>query len=249
MNIKEEILEHTQQYVMTSYNNLALLLNEALESLQNQMKNSKPGSGSCNKPGGKGKPNPGAGMGTKDMKQMLKDQLESLEKGQGKGKKPGDKGEGSKPGKDGQGGMGEGMSSQGLAKMAAEQGAIRQKLEQMRNELNKDGKGTGNQLNPLINELEKQEQDLINRRINREMINRQKEILTRLLDSEKALMERGFEEKRESSSGKNLEKGNLIRFDEYNKDKLRQIELLKSVDPGLKKYYKDKTNDYYNLSL
>ncbi len=238
-----------QQFVMTSYNNLALLLNEALESLQEQMKNnnSKPGEGSCNKPGGKGRPKPGAGMGTKDMKQMLKDQLKSLQDGEGKGNKPGKKGEG-QGGQNGQG-EGQGLGAKQLSKMAAEQGAIRQKLMEMRNELNKDGKGTGNQLNPLINELDKQQDDLINRRINREMINRQKEILTRLLESEKALMERGFEEKRESTSGKNLENGNLIRFEEYNKEKLRQIEMLKSVDPGLKKYYKDKTNDYYNLSL
>lgn len=239
-----------QQYVMTSYNNLALLLNESLESLQNQMKNSKPGEGSCNKPGGKGRPKPGEGMGTKDMKQMLKDQLESLEKGMGKGPKPGEgdsPGKNGKPGNQGEGGS-MGLSSQGLAKMAAEQRVIRERLEQLRKELNKDGKGRGNELNPLIDELEKQEEDLINRRINRDMINRQKEIMTRLLESEKALMERGFEEKRESKSGKDVLDGNLIRFDEYNKEKLRQIELLKSVDPGLKKYYKDKTNDYFNLS-
>ncbi|MFN7689895.1 MAG: DUF4175 domain-containing protein, partial [Bacteroidota bacterium] len=45
------------QYVMTAVNNLALLLSESLKQMQQQQqqqKNSKPGSGSCKKPGGSG---------------------------------------------------------------------------------------------------------------------------------------------------------------------------------------------------
>ena len=132
--------------------------------------------------------------------------------------------------------------------MAAEQTAIRQKLEQMRNELNKDGKGSGNKLSPLIQELEEQEKALINKRPNLDLINRQKEILTRLLESEKAIMERGFEEKRESKSGSNENNGNQIRFNEYNKLKLKQIDMIRSVDPNFSKYYKDKANQYFNLN-
>ena len=141
-----------------------------------------------------------------------------------------------------------GLGNKEIAKMAAEQTAIRQKLEQMRNELNKDGQGSGNKLSPLIKELEDQERALINNQPNPDLINRQKEILTRLLESEKAVMERGFEEKRESKEGKNINNGNLIRFDEYNKQKLKQIDILRSVDPSFSKYYKDKANQYFNLS-
>ena len=61
-------------------------------------------------------------------------------------------------------------------------------------------------------------------------------------------MERGFEEKRESKSANNVNFGNKIRFDEYNKQKLKQIELLKSADPFYKKYYKDKANQYFNVN-
>ena len=139
-----------------------------------------------------------------------------------------------------------GMGNKQIAKMAAEQGAIRRALEQMRKEMNKDGSGNGNKLNPLIEELEQQEKDLINKRLGKNMINRQKEILTRLLESDKALMERGLEEKRESKSGKNENYSNQIRFEEYNKEKLRQIELLRAVDPAYKKYYKDRANEYFN---
>lgn len=247
---KRELAVH-QQYVMTSYNNLALLLNESLQSMQQQMQNMMEGSGSCDKPGGKGKPKPGDSMSAQDMKQMLKKQLEQMQKGPNPGgKQPGDKpGDqpGNKPGNNGMNMMG--LGNKEVAKMAAEQTAIRQRLEQMRNELNKDGKGSGNKLNPLIKELEQQEKDLVNKNFNKEMINRQKDIMTRLLESEKAIMERGYEEKRESKSGKSIDYGNQIRFEEYNKQKLRQIELLRAVDPGLNKYYRDKANEYFNQGM
>jgi hypothetical protein len=242
-----------QQYTMTSYNNLALILNESLQQMQQQMQNSKPGSGSCNKPGGKGQPKPGNGMSNQDMKQMLKKQLEQMKKGEGKGgkkpgQKPGDKPGGNKPGgKDGQGGMG--LGNKQIAKMAAEQAAIRKRLEQLRKELNKGGKGEGNKLSPLIKELEEQERDLVNKRLGNNMVKRQQDILTRLLESEKATRERGLDEKRESKSGKNENNGNLIRFDQYNKEKLKQIELLRSVDPAYRKYYKDRANEYFNRML
>ncbi|MBI2257927.1 MAG: hypothetical protein HYU67_03400 [Flavobacteriia bacterium] len=239
---KKQIGTHLQ-YVMTSYNNLALLLNESLQQMQASMQSSSSGGGSCNKPGGKNsKP---SDSDSQDMKSMLKKQLEQMQKGQKEGgSKPGEK-PGSKPSENGMNMLG--LGNKEIAKMAAEQTAIRQKLEQIRNELNKEGKGKGNQLNPLINELEQQEKDLINKQFNKDLIKRQKDILTRLLESEKALMERGFEEKRESKSGKNENFSNLNRINEYNQKKLQQIEQLYSVDPNYYKYYKDKANEYFHL--
>jgi hypothetical protein len=188
-------------------------------------------------------------MSPGDMKEMLKKQLEKMQKGQNPGgKKPGDK-EGQSPGmKPGQSGMNMmGLGNKEIAKMAAEQTAIRQRLEQLKNELNKDGKGKGNQLNPLLKELEQQEKDLINKNFSPEMINRQKDIMTRLLESEKAIMERGFEEKRESKSGVDQIKGNLIEIKTYNRDKLKQVEMLQVVDPAFSIYYKSKAETYFNL--
>ena len=244
---KRELNKH-QQLVMTSYNNLALLLNESLQSMQQQMQSMMEGSGQCNNPGKKGRPKSGQNMSSEDMKQMLKKQLEQMQKGQNEGgSKPGDKGKDGNDGKkQGEGGM-NGMGSKEVAKMAAEQNAIRQRLEQLKKQLNKEGKGEGNQLNPLIKELEEQEKQIINRKFNSDLINRQKDILTRLLESEKALIDRGFEEKRESKSGKDNYSSNKIRFDEYNKEKLKQTEILRSADPLYRKYYKDKANQYFNL--
>lgn len=239
-NRNQRFLQVHLQSAMTSFNNLALMLNESLQQMQaqSQMK----GDGACEKPGGKGgKPSDGKEAG--DMKEMLKKQLEQMKKGQ----KPG----GSSPGNEGKPGSSPmpGMGNKEISKMVAEQSAIRQRLEQLRNEMNKDGKGLGNSLNPLINELERQEKDLLNKRFSKEMINRQQDILTRLLESEKALLERGFEEKRESKSGKDFNLSNQKRIDEYNQQKLKQIEMIRTVDPLYRKYYKDKASEYFNAVL
>lgn len=239
-NRDQRFLQVHLQSAMTSLNNLALMLNESLQQMQSQSQ--MKGDGACEKPGGKGgKPKDGKEAG--DMKEMLKKQLEQMKKGQ----KPG----GSSPGKEGKDGTSPmpGMGNKEVSKMVAEQTAIRQRLEQLRNEMNKDGKGLGNSLNPLINELEKQEKDLLNKKFSSEMINRQQDILSRLLESEKALLERGFEEKRESKSGKDFNLSNQKRIDEYNQQKLKQIEMIRSVDPLYRKYYKDKASEYFNTVL
>ena len=62
-------------------------------------------------------------------------------------------------------------------------------------------------------------------------------------------MERGLDEKRESKEGNNQNYSNQIRFEQYNKNKLRQIELLRAVDPAYNKYYQDRANEYFNKVL
>lgn len=242
--ITEDIDEHRkrplsihQQTVMTSFNNLALLLNEALESMQSQMNSDMPGSGSCDNPGMKGKPKSGKGE-IGDMKEMLKNQLEQMKKGS----QPG----GSSPGSNS---IPFGLTPKDFSKMAAQQSMIRSKLESIRDDLNKEGQGKGNQLNDLINDLIKQENDLVNKKFSSTLINRQHNILTRLLESENALLERGFDDKRESKSGKVFENGNQIKFEEYKNQKLKEIEFFRSIDPLYKKYYKDKANEYFNKGI
>ena len=224
------------QFVLTGVNNLALMLNESLQQMQQEMQGSGEGSQSCPNPSKPGKKGSSGG----DMKEMLKKQLEALEKGKKEGgSKPGDKG---KP-------NGIGLSGKEIAQMAAQQVALRAKLEQLRKEMNKDGKGTGNGLNPLINSLDQQEKDLINRNKKSDFVKRQKEIITRLLESEDALRERGFDEKRESNSAKDYNNSNLKSINQYNQQKVKQLDVLRLLNPSYKKYYKDKVNQYFNEVL
>jgi len=236
-----------QQYVMTAANNLALLFDEAIKQMQKQQKG-PPGEGECNKPGGKGNGKPSA-KSMKEMQDALKKQLDKMKKSMEKadnsgGKKEGKKGDGGKkPG--GQRGVG-GMSSKEIAQMAAAQSALRKQMEQMGQELNKDGSGNGNGLKKIAKDMEKLEEDIVNKRISKETITRHKDIMTRLLKHEKAQREREFEEKREANEAKKQLFSNPNEYLEYKEDKEKEIEMLKTIPPSLKPYYKNKVNEYFN---
>lgn len=222
-----------QQYAMTSYNNLALLLDEALQQMQMQMASQNPGKGNCEKPGGMGN-KPSESQMSKLQDQIGK-KLDKMRKALKKGKKDG----GQKPG------MGtQGMSKE-LAKMAAQQAAIRREVEKMARKLNEHGKGEGNGLKQIAEKMEENERDLVNQNITRETIERQQQILTRLLKSEKAERERKYDNKRESNSPKPYEPSNPERYLEYNKRKASEIEMLRTMPVDLKPYYKERVNEYF----
>ncbi|MCW3071958.1 MAG: hypothetical protein JWO44_1848 [Bacteroidetes bacterium] len=234
-NHKQEAMSR-QQFAMTSINNLALMLNEALSQMQAEAKkkSGKPGSGSCNKPGGMGAKPSASSM--RQMQEALNKQIQKLKEGMEKnGNKPGNK----------QGGQGLGGMSQELAKLAAQQEAIRKELGKMADQLNKDGKGGGN-LGKLAEKMEETETDLVNKMLSNETMKRQQEILTRLLESEKAEKEREMDEKRQSNEAKNENFSNPNEFLEYNKLKQKETELLKTVPPSLNPFYKAKVNQYFN---
>lgn len=139
-----------------------------------------------------------------------------------------------------------GLSTKEQVKMAAQQAEIRESLKKMREELNKDGSGFGNSLNDIIKDLDDLENDLLNGNVGNNYLKRQEDILTRLLESEKAMRERGFSEDRESNEGKNFEEGNQIKFTEYNKKKSAEVEFLRSMPLSLQVYYKTLVNEYFN---
>ena len=77
-----------QQRVMTSLNNLALLLMTRLQQMQQQAASGMPGTGNCQKPGGSGSGKQSA----KKMSQMqkaLSEKLKQMQKGMGMPQKMG----------------------------------------------------------------------------------------------------------------------------------------------------------------
>ena len=231
-NHKQEALSR-QQLAMTSINNLALMLDEALQQMQEQAKQSKPGAGSCKKPGGNGNKPSVANM--RKMQEQLNQQIKKLKEGL-------EKGENKSGQKSGQGGMG---MSQELAKLAAQQQAIRQEIQKMGDQINKDGKGVGN-MSKLAEKMEETETDLVNKMLSQETIQRQEEILTKMLESEKAEKEREMDEKRQSNEAKNETYSNPNAFLEYKVLKQKETELLKTVPPSLTPFFKSKVNQYFN---
>jgi len=220
-----------QQYVMTSVNNLALMLAESLEQMQQQMQSMQ--SKSCNKKGGKCK-KPGNGKPSASSMKQLQDQLnkqmEALKKQLENGQKPG---------KDGQS-----MSEQ-LAKMAAQQEAIRKMLQQYGEDQKKEGVGNDGEISEMMKKMEETESDLVNKILNNETLKRQQEILTRLLESEKADKERELDEKRKSNEAIEKNYSNPNQFFEYNRLKSKELELLKTIPVTLTPFFKYKTNEYF----
>ena len=238
----DKVKQH-QQYSITTLNDLALLLSEVLAQMQAQAQSQMPGSGSCDKPGGSGGGKPSNKMSMQQMKDQLKKQMDKMKNGQNPGGQDGKKpGEGQGMG----GGKIPGLSNKDIAKMALEQGEMRRALQQLRQELNKDGSGLGNELNKVIDDMEKLEDDLLNNGFTNDAFKRQQDIMTRLLESEKAILERGYSEERESKSAKKVDEGNQIKIIEYNRKKEGEIELLRSIPIGLRVYYKGMINDYFN---
>lgn len=220
-----------QQSVMTSFNNLALLLDDALKQMQNQSASSKPGQGNCEKPGGSGsKPKPSAGD-LKKMQESLSKQLEEMKKkGQNKG--------------DGKGGQGE-MSKQ-LAEMAAKQAAIRKMMEEKAAELNQDGSGQGNELKQIAKDMEQLQKDIVNNQIDENTLRRQQDIMIRLLKAENAERTRDQDNQRKSNEATDTPVSNPMKYADYMRRKQRETELLKTVPPALKPYYREKVNSYFN---
>ena len=59
------------------------------------------------------------------------------------------------------------------------------------------------------------------------------------------LLAREMEEKRESKEAETESFGNFNQFLEYKEEKKQEIELLKTISPSLKRFYKLKVNEYF----
>lgn len=216
-----------QQYAMTSMNNLALLLDDVLDNLQSEMSQKSDGDQMCEKPGnskgnGKGKPKPGMGDMQKEINKMIK----QLKNGQKQGKS---------------------MSSE-LAKMAAKQEMLRRGLKDLQ-ESGTDGKENQQmkeELKKLEEAMKQTEDDLLNNNLTEKTINRQQDILTRLLESENASREREYNNKRKATKAQDLVRELPPDYDKYLKLKQKQIELLQTIPPNLTPYYKQEVNEYFN---
>lgn len=214
-----------QQRSMKSLNDLALMLSESMNQMQNQSQSDKPGSKSCKKPGNK----PGSKSG-----KVPKDKISKGQEGlNGETKKKMGKKEG-----DGQ------PTSKEFAEMAAKQAALRKALEAQQKEKQEQGKGS-KLLQDIIDDMNKVEKDLVNKKLNNETMKRQSEILTKLLESERAEREREFDNKRKAEKANQIDQKMPSSLLEYIKKRQAETELYKNVSPNLKVYYKNLVEEYF----
>jgi len=211
-----------QQNIMTSANELALLLNEVMNQMKNQQK--KQGKQQCQNPGN-GKPSMSQ---MRKQQQSLKKQLEGMIKDmKGKPKKPG---------------MGQQMNKS-LAKMLAQQEVFQKQLSELMQSSSlspKDAK----KLSEINGMVEQMKRDIANRNITPQMLKRQDLIITRLLEAEQSDYEREIDKKRKSEQGQNKEKRNINDFNKYKNSVNVTDEIIIYKSLKLNKYYSKKYSEY-----
>ena len=218
-----------QQYIMTSVNNLALLLSETLQNMQQQLAQSSASKSgkSCNNPKATGNGKPNSVKTMRQLQEQLNKQMEEMKNNMQQG------GQQRK----------QSMSEQ-FARMAAQQETIRRMMQEYSKQMEQQNK-SGGTIGEMIKQMEQTESELVNKIISPETMKRQQEILTRLLESEKAEKQRELDQKRESNEAKNEIISNPGKYFEYNNKKLKEAELLKTVPPSLKIFYRNKVNQYF----
>ena len=213
-----------QRQIMKNVNDLALMLSESLNKMQQQMASMMQGNQMCNNPGGSGKDGKIPMDKVSDGQKKLGDQLQKMKDGK----------------KDGQGGQ----SAKDFAQAAARQAAMRRALEALQKEKQEKGQGSP-ELQDLIDQMDKMEIDLINKRLDNEVLKRQMDIETRLLKAEKAERQREFDEKRKSNTAQEVERKLPPSLEKYLKEREAEIELYQKVSPELRPYYKALVEEYY----
>lgn len=218
-----------QQKSMMSMNNLALMLAESLDQMEMQMDGM---SGSCSKPGkskkSKGKPQDMKNM--KDLQEQLGRQLKEMQQKMQQMQKDGQP----MP-----------QMSEELARMAAQQEMIREGMQQMLDEMKKNGQLGDDGINQIMKDMEKLEEDLVNKRVTNQTMKRHKDIMSRMLKAEKAQEEREKEEKRKSNEYKGEQKGHDVDELRYEESVKRQQDFLRTNPIEYQQFYREKINEYF----
>ena len=212
-----------QQTAMMSMNNLALMLAESLENMENSM-NAMGMPMSCPMP------KPGQGQSMQKMQQLqqqLSEQLQKMQQQMESGQQTPN------------------SMSEEFARMAAEQEMLRQGMQQMLNDMKENGQIGDDGLNEIIKDMEKLEEELVNKKINHQMIERSQRIESRMLESQKAQEKREQEEKRKSNEYKGSHFDRRIDDYLYEQSLKKNQEFLRSNPIEYAPYYKDKINEYY----
>lgn len=218
-----------QQYAMTSVNNLAVMLADAMKNMQSN--NQAAGSGKSSSMAKKPKAGQGKMKSMRQMQEQMNKQMQQMKEGM---PKPGDK---PSPGQK--------QMSEQFARMAAQQEAIRKQLQQYGQEMQQQGSGMDKGIKEMLQQMEQTETDLVNKRLNVETIKRQQDIVTRMLESEKAEQQREQEERRESKQGEDLMITNPERFMKFKQMKAKETEMLRTIPPNFNPFFKSKVNSYF----
>jgi hypothetical protein len=126
-------------------------------------------------------------------------------------------------------GMGITLSQQqAMQQLAAQQEALREKLEEMNDQMGKQGDMLG-RLDQLGEEMKKVVDDLQRSRANTETIKRQEGILTRLLDAQKSVNRRDYSKKRQAETGEDVVRKSPLLPEDMNNGQSPLSEMIKKA--------------------
>ncbi|MEJ2053220.1 MAG: hypothetical protein P8X42_04800 [Calditrichaceae bacterium] len=130
---------------------------------------------------------------------------------------------------------------QQMQRLAGEQAALRDALQKMSEKMGSRRDMLG-RIGELGQKMDEVVQDLIKQNVNRETIERQRQILSRMLDAQKSVREREYSKKRKAEIAKDykvIDPGELKNLTDLQKKRLQDA-LKKSMNDGYK-------TDYQNL--
>lgn len=204
-----------QQYTITALNNLALLLAESLENIQQQLQQNSSGKGKMSMPGSQQKPGgdsskkgspsmkmPGlqSGKSLEQLQSELNKQLEQLKKSleqQGLRKSSGSGNQISDGNASSQSFSSEEVSEE-FAKAAYKQEMIRRMVQERIKELQSSNPNAASIYRSVLGQMETTERDLVNKMIDQDLLRRQNKIQSRLLDASDAELTQEQDHKRKS---------------------------------------------------
>ncbi len=205
-----------QQYTMTAANNLADLLSNILQSLQNK----KSGSG-------KGKGKSEDGLSLPDIIKKQGDLVKKMKNGMKAGEKPGDK-------------KSEKMSGDQF-QIYQEQNRLKEQL----NELLKQSDNNGSQAKKTLQQMEALEKLLLEKGITNESVARMQRLEHELLKLEKATFDQNKDKKRKSDTSSLRATKRNIKPIRSKKLFLNEDEILIKQNFKLQPLYQDKVKEYF----
>ena len=129
-----------------------------------------------------------------------------------------------------------------IEQMLFKQQGIRNSLKQMMEKMAEEGNQGLGDLSGISNEMDQVINDLKRKKFDRETSNRQQRILSRMLDSQKSLTQRGFEDERKSQTAEQIILGGPMGLPENLGQ--RQSLIMEAMDIALKSGY---NNDYQKM--
>ncbi len=242
----------SQQYALTSANNLASFLGDVLDNMEEQMQMSASGKGGS----GGGFQLPDIIQSQEELNKQMQQQM-GEEKGKGEGKKQGKEqgdgkeGEGDKEGTR----QGEGAANQGnsdgdgeeqariVFEIYKQQQLLRQSLENQLDDLK--GKGLDGEARRLIREMEQIENKLLERGLEDGTLRRMTNLKHELLKLERASFEQGKDVKRTSRSNEDTFDNPVNARDKDIQEFFNQTEILNRQTLPLRQIYKQKVRAYF----